>query len=92
LRPAEISCQGIAGFNVTSSFARQSNFSEVLSLSDTSAFKNLTFYNVYARQGSSFCYKGRLNFQVNALLSFRSKEEYRSNIFANIAVQALEKL
>lgn len=44
--------------------------SEVLVLSEKSVikpFRNLTFYNVLARQGASFINKTRLNFQALAL-------------------------
>ena len=44
--------------------------SEVLVASDRRSYGNLTFDNVLARQGSSFCYRARLNSQA-----WTSKEE-----------------
>ena len=41
--------------------------SEVLVLSDKRPYRNLTFHNVSARQGSSNCKRARLNFQALAL-------------------------
>ena len=41
--------------------------SEVLVSSDYRPYRNLAFYNVLARQGSSFCNRARLNFQAFAL-------------------------
>ena len=41
--------------------------SEVLVLSDKRPYRNLTFHNVLARQGSSYCNSARLNFQAFAL-------------------------
>ena len=41
--------------------------SEVFVLSDKRPYRNLTFNNVLARQGSSYCNGARLNFQVFAL-------------------------
>ena len=41
--------------------------SEVLLSSDYRPYRNLAFYNVLARQGSSFCNRARLNFQAFAL-------------------------
>jgi len=41
--------------------------SEVLVSSDIRSSKNLTFYNVLARQGRSFCDREGLNFQAFAL-------------------------
>ena len=41
--------------------------SDVLVLSDIKPFRNLTFYNVLPRQGSSFCNRARLSFQAFAL-------------------------
>ena len=41
--------------------------SEVLVLSDKRPHRNLTFRNVLARQGSSYCNRARLNFQAFAL-------------------------
>ena len=41
--------------------------SEVLVLSDKRPYRNLTFHNVLARQGSSYCNRARLNFQAFAL-------------------------
>ena len=42
-------------------------FSEVLVLSEIISFRNLTFYDVLALQGSSFCNRALLNFQDYAL-------------------------
>ena len=41
--------------------------SEVLVLSDKRPYRNLTFHNVLARQGSSYCNRVRLNFQAFTL-------------------------
>ena len=41
--------------------------SEVLVLSDKRPYRNLTFHNVLARQGSSYCNRARLNFQAFSL-------------------------
>ena len=41
--------------------------SEVLVLSDKKPYSNLTFHNVLAWQGSSYCNRARLNFQAFAL-------------------------
>ena len=41
--------------------------SEVLVSSDYRLYRNLAFYNVLARQGSSFCNRACLNFQAFAL-------------------------
>ena len=41
--------------------------SEVLFPSDKRPRRNLTFHNVLARQGSSYCNRARLNFQAFAL-------------------------
>ena len=41
--------------------------SEVLVLSDKRPYRNLTFHNVLARQGSSYCNRARLNFQAFVL-------------------------
>ena len=41
--------------------------SEVSVLSDKRPYRNLTFHNVLARQGSSYCNRARLNFQAFAL-------------------------
>ena len=53
--------------------------SEVLVSSDKRPYRNWTFHNVSARQGSSYCNKARLNFQAFALrdmkLSCTSKDE-----------------
>ena len=56
--------------------------SQVLVSSDKRRYRNLTFQNVSARQGSSYCNRARLNFQAFALrdmnmrkLSCRSKDE-----------------
>ena len=55
---ADFQLLSIASFDVTSSFQRLKiiNSSEVLLLPDIRASKNFTFYNVKARQSSSFCY------------------------------------
>ena len=42
--------------------------SQVLVSSDKRPYRNLTFHNVSARQGSSYCNRARLNFQAFALL------------------------
>ena len=41
--------------------------SEVSVPSDKTPYRTLTFHNVLARQGSSFCNRARLNFQAFAL-------------------------
>ena len=41
--------------------------SEVSVASDKRPYRTLTFHNVLARQGSSFCNRARLNFQAFAL-------------------------
>ena len=41
--------------------------SEVLVLSHKRPYRNLTFHNVLAWQGSSYCNRARLNFQAFAL-------------------------
>ena len=41
--------------------------SEVLVLSDKRPSRNLTFHNVLDRQGSSYCNRVHLNFQIFAL-------------------------
>ena len=41
--------------------------SEALVSSDKRPYRNLTFYNVLARQGSPYCNRARLNFQAFAL-------------------------
>ena len=41
--------------------------SQVLVSSDKRPYRNLTFHNVLARQGSSYCNRARLNFQAFAL-------------------------
>ena len=43
------------------------NITFPLVLSDKRRYRNLTFHNVLARQGSSFCNRARLNFQAFAL-------------------------
>ena len=59
----------IASFHVTLSYSKIKNTypSEVLVSSDIRPSKNLMFYKVVARQGSSICNTGRLNFQAFAL-------------------------
>jgi len=54
------------------------NPSEVLVLSYARPSKNLTFCNVWARQGSSLCNRVCLNFQVCALRDIKLKEWKRS--------------
>jgi len=44
--------------------------SEVLVSSDYRPYRNLVFYNVLARWGSSFCNRARLNFQAFALCDY----------------------
>jgi len=41
--------------------------SEVLAASDKRYYRNLTFDDVFARGGSSFCKRARLNFQALSL-------------------------
>ena len=41
--------------------------SEVLVASDKRTYRKLTFDNVLAPRGSSFCYRARLNFQAFSL-------------------------
>jgi len=49
--------------------------SEVLVASDKRSYRNLTFANVLARRGSSFCYKARLNFQAFSLRDMKWRQE-----------------
>ena len=53
--------------------------SEVLVLSDERPYRNLSFHNVLARQGSSYCNRARLNFQAFALrdMKIATRESYR---------------
>ena len=59
----------ILGFHSTSSYSKiKITFpSEVSVPSDKRHCRTLTFHNVFARQGSSFCNRARLNFQAFAL-------------------------
>jgi len=75
--------------------------SEVLVLSDIRPFTNLTFYNVLARQGSSFCKRARLNFQAFALRDINWRPEKAvawvkrwviALVFANWTVLTLEEV
>ena len=52
--------------------------SEVLALSDKRPYRNLTFHNGLARQGSSYCNGARLNFQAIALrdMKIATRERY----------------
>ena len=52
--------------------------SEVLVLSDKRPFRNFTFNNVLARQGSYYCNRARLNFQAFALrdMKIATREGY----------------
>ena len=61
-------------------FPKQKNINpcEVLVLSYVRPSKNLTFCNVWARQGSSLCNRVRLNFQVCAVRDIKMKEWKRS--------------
>jgi len=49
--------------------------SEVLVASDKRSYRNLTFDNVLARQGSSFCNRARLNFQAFSLRDLKWQPE-----------------
>ena len=49
--------------------------SEVLVASDEKSYRNLTFDDVLARQGSSFCCKARLNFQTFSLRDIKWWQE-----------------
>jgi len=49
--------------------------SEVLVASDKRSYKNLTFGNVLARLGSSFCYRARLNYQAFSLRDMKWRQE-----------------
>ena len=49
--------------------------SEVLVASDERSCRNLTFDDVLARQGSSFCCKARLNFQAFSLRDMKWWQE-----------------
>ena len=53
--------------------------SEALGLSDKRSYRNLTFHNVLARQGSSYCNRARLNFQAFALrdMKIATREGFR---------------
>ena len=48
---------------------------EVLVAATKRSYRNLTFGNVLARQGSSFCYKARLNFQAFSLRDMKWRKE-----------------
>ena len=74
--------------------------SEVSVLSDKRPYRNLTFHNVLARQGSSYCNKARLNSQAFALrdMKIATREGCRLGqktsyhfVFANWTVLALEE-
>ena len=60
--------------------------SEVLVLSDIRSFRNLTFHNVLARQGSSFCKRSRLNFQAFAFCRIKMAAQEA----VEISVKALQ--
>ena len=67
--------------------------SEALGLSDKRSYRNLTFHNVLARQGSSYCNRARLNFMKMATREgcrVSEKMSYHFS-FANWAVLALEE-
>jgi len=49
--------------------------SELLVSSDYRPYRKLAFYNVLARQGSSFCNRARLNFQAFAFLTKMAARE-----------------
>jgi len=51
--------------------------SEVLVESDKISYRNLTFDNVIARLGSSFCYRARLNFQGFSLRDMKWRLAWR---------------
>ena len=48
---------------------------EVLIVSDKRSYRNLTFDNVLARQGSSFCNRACLNFQAFPLRDMKWRPE-----------------
>ena len=49
--------------------------SEVLVASDKRSYRNITFDNVLARQGSSFCNRASLNFQAFPLRDMKLRPE-----------------
>ena len=49
--------------------------SKVLVASGKRSYRKLTFDNVLARQGSSFCYRARLNFQAFSLRDLKWRQE-----------------
>ena len=74
--------------------------SEVLVLSDKKPYRDLTFHNVSARQGSSCCNRARLNFQAFALRDMKiatregclvGKRWVITLVFANWTVLALQE-
>jgi hypothetical protein len=77
------------------------NPSEILVSSDIRPSRNLTFYNVLARQGSSFCNRARLNVQAFALRDIKmaareglrvgQKMNYRLS-FGQLNIPALEEV
>jgi len=75
--------------------------SEVLVSSDYRPYRNLAFYNVLARQCSSFYNRARLNFQAFALrdkngsprrLSSGSKKWVTALVLANWTILALDEI
>jgi len=49
--------------------------SEVLVASDKRSYRNLTFDNVLARRGSSFCNRAQLKFQALSLCDMKWRQE-----------------
>ena len=56
-----------------SSFSKITNYKVFVS-SDIRPYQNLMFFDVCAWQGSSFCYRGHLNFLVYALHDMVARE------------------
>jgi len=48
---------------------------EVLVASDKRSYRHVSFDNVLARRGSSFCYRARLNFQAFSLRDMKWWQE-----------------
>jgi len=68
--------QTILGFRVTHRIPKlKTTFPpEVLVASDKRSYRKLTFDNVLARRGSSFCYKACLNFQAFSLRDLKWRQ------------------
>ena len=59
--------------------------SQVLVSSGKTPYKNLTFHNVSARQGSSYCIRARLNFQAFALRDMKIATREGCRVFQNMS-------